>query len=411
MSTSYVFCVGQPGHGKKIIASIRKSGYKAGLLMDIKKPCKYATEFDRVIKCDFSDMPKNLQVIDSANLSIVGLLCTYENYIVAKSQIAHHLGVPSLSETSAAACTDKVLMRAAFSRYNHSITPEFQEVQHYVEAVNFCSKYGFPVILKPANLVKSLLVLRCDTPEELTRNYKKISNEITGLYRKYSIFNRQPKIIIEEFMQGEMFSVAAFVDKSGEIHFCNDVTRLITAQSIRRSDNYLFCRSLPSGLTDELQAELYRITKAGVQALGMTSSPVHAELIIDSKGRARIVEIGARIGGYRTRMYALSYGVDLTAAEIALAVGERPSLDGALQKYTAVFEIFPKTTGRFRAIQGLPPKTNFYYYSLKVSPGDIAGTASDGYKAACIIIVSTDNKDTYNKTTALVEAIEIEVTP
>lgn len=407
--SSYIFSVGKPGHGKKTISAIHNAGYKAGLIMDSNSPCSYADMFDHVVSFDFSSIERSIASTGLSQFDIKGLLCTYENYIIAKAKIGAALSVPSLSLEAAERCTDKSLMRQAFMDYRPSITPNFREVATLDDALQFATQFSYPLMLKPANLVKSLLVLKCENESELIQNYQKMTEEITDLYAKYNIYGRAPKIIIEEFITGDMYSVAAFVDQDGEVFICDDVVALNTAQQIGRSDNYLYRRLLPSSLPEAVQQNMYDIARQGIAALGLTASPAHVELIRDAAGMTRIIEIGARIGGYRPRMYALSYGYDLIAAEIAIAVNEAPQVSGVLSSHTAVYELFPEHSGTLIKINNLPDSDTLAYCSIKANPGDYIGTAADGHKATCVIIVSAPEESLLHALMKNVDAISIEV--
>src|SRR5690606_3476259 len=103
----------------------------------------------------------------------------------------------------------------------------------------------------------------------------------------------------------------AFADHEGVPHFCDGIVSLKNAQDIGVDDNYIYSRTLPAQLSDELAKEMYTVADKGIRALKMKSVPAHVELMSGPAG-LKIIEIGARIGGYRPRMYQYSYGIDLS---------------------------------------------------------------------------------------------------
>ena len=129
------------------------------------------------------------------------------------------------------------------------------------------------------------------------------------------------------------------------------------------------------------------------KALGMKSSEAHIEIIMTKKG-PRIVEIGARSGGYRERMYRLAYGIDITGNTLALALDEALDIKPRKREPVAVLELFPKIAGKFvgikneKALKGL---ASLKYLSIKASPGDYIGKSSEGYKMTAVIVLH--NKD------------------
>lgn len=408
MSAAYIYVVGQPDRKSGIVSAIHAAGYKAGLLLDTHLKDTDLKEYDRVERVDFSAINKELARLDTLDLHIAGLQCTFENYVVAKAKLGEYFNVASLSVHSARLATDKSLMRAAFLEADSSISPEFTTIDSVEQARAFASAHVFPLIIKPTNLVKSLLVLKCDNETQLVEKVTYALATIGELYKKYKIYERVPQLIIEEFITGDQFSIAAFVDHNGTPHFCDGIVRLKNAQDIGIDDNYLYSRTLPVQLPEAQVKEMFSVAEKGVRALGMRSVPAHIELMSGPQG-TKIIEIGARIGGYRPRMYSYSYGVDLVAQEVKLALGEIPELEGNFKAYSAVYEIFPRIEGTFLAITGDFNPEFLTYYNLTATSGKKIGPAKNGYKAAAIMIVANSDKDVFTAFCQEVETARVEV--
>lgn len=412
MDESYIFTIGKPDFGAGSIEHIHALGLKAGLLLDktIKNP--KTDGYDIVVPIDFDQLENELVKLADVRTKVVGLLCTYENYILSKAKLGEYFNVPAISEQAARYSTDKALMRRAFEAYDTSITPAYAAISNEQDALAFAEQAGFPVIIKPTNLVKSLLVIRCDSADELVQNVRYAQSEIGRLYEKYHIFDRQPQLIIEQFITGPMYSIAAYVDAAGEPHFAPGVVSLISAQALGRDDNYLYRRQLPAVIEPALEKELFRVAYAGVKALGLSSSAAHIELIAGPIG-VKLVEIGARTGGYRPRMYKRSYGIDLVETEIALALNHPMQMLNELKTFTAVYELFPSTEGKFAGISGQSNELleQVDYYSLKVEPGQLIGPAKNGYKASLVIIISHPDAAEFDRLSTAIDALSIEVTP
>ena len=121
----------------------------------------------------------------------------------------------------------------------------------------------------------------------------------------------------------------------------------------------------------------------------MKSTAAHIEIILTNEG-PRIVEIGARNGGYRSRMHDIANGIDITGNALRLSLGEDPIIKATRNDPFAVFELFPKTPGVFNGIaheselQKLPSLID---YKLKYTSGDKIGKSSDGYKMTAVIML------------------------
>ena len=411
LEDQYIFCVGRPDHASLSIERIHKLGYKAGIFADSRILSSIATDYDAIVPVDFSSL---LDTIDDLRVwrdKVKGLICTYENYIVSKAHLGVYFNVPALSIEAANIATDKLAMRTAFAK-NPAISPAFREVSSIDEAIHFANTYGYPVITKPTNLVKSLLVTRCDTEDELRKTIQHMQTALPYMYEKYSVFSHSPQIIIEEFITGPMYSIAGFVDTKGEIHFSPGVTALISAQMVGRDDNYLYNRTLPASVNEKTSNDLKNVVQEGVIAMGLRSTPIHAELI-EGKTGIKIVEIGARIGGYRPRMYNLSYDIDLIELDIRNSL-DRPlpiPLHTSTKKITSTYEIFADQEGVFAQIDGPLDivRSDSVYFSQKIHKGDRTGRAADGHKAAVIIIQTHESAKVATQAASYIDQIKIEV--
>jgi hypothetical protein len=319
---------------------------------------------------------------------IDGVMSTYENYILPAAWIAESLGVPGLPVSAAEACTDKFLMRSLFDTAPEKISPAFAIVNSEEDVRSFASSHSFPLILKPANLAKSLLVTKNVDLEELEANYQKSISLLHTTYKKYAP-NRTPQLIIEEFLEGSIHSVDAFVDNTGTPFVLDQIVDYQTGYDIGYDDNFHYSRLLPSKLSPEDQTALRHCAELGIKALGMKSSPAHVEIIMTKEG-PRIVEIGARNGGYRERMHSIANGIDITGAALTLSLGGTPDLTALRNDPCAVLELFPKTPGYFKGIENLDTlKTlpSLQYVSVKAKEGEYTGKAADGYKMSAVIIL------------------------
>lgn len=406
MMNSYIFLVGKSDPHLEAASAIRRLGYKVGLFHDTSIELKHPEAFDMIISLTFDELDPSR--IDIKDATIMGLVCTYENYVTAKASLAAYFSLPGASARSAAMSTDKYLMREAFLQADPSITPRFEKIASEDALLAFATTTTYPLIIKPTNLVKSLLVLRCDDEKELLSNFRYAQATIGDLYKKYAIHDRQPELIVEEFIKGRSCSIAAFVDNAGVPHFCKGIVGITTASEHGANDNYLYSRMLPLKLEHALLKKLFDVAKKGIIALDMRSTPAHVELMYDGDD-VKIIEIGARIGGYRPRMYRYGYGLDLVAQEARLAIGERPFLDGAFRVYSAVFELFPDQEGAFKGVIGQETMPEYTYSSIKPKPGQRIGPAKYGYKAAMVIIITHENKAIFEKLCKSVDTLRVEV--
>lgn len=359
------------------------------------------------VLCDFSDEQKMLSTVHKLKKqhTITGVITIYENYIRQTALIAKALRLPGLPVDAADACTDKYRMRTLFMNASRKISPDFAEVNSFDDARMFTENHSFPVILKPANLAKSLLVSKINDTDELYAIYHTTREKLPAVYQQYAPHN-EPKLIIEEFMEGSIHSVDAFVDGNGTPHVLEQVADYQTGYDIGYDDNFHYSRLLPSSLP-VASVEAVRETAAiGCRALGMKNSPAHIEIILTKEG-PRIVEIGARNGGYRERMHGLANGINILENALRLAHNEPLDLTTLRTDSCAVLELFPKQPGIFTEITNeaaLKNLSSLYTYAVKQKFGTYVGSSSDGYKMCAIIILHSSDKEQFAKDLAYIKA-------
>jgi len=389
---SHILIVGQKF--SSLVEYIEARGHTYTFLQDTLKTKFPDKKFKHRVVADFSSREALLAAVDTISHPIDAVITTYENYVLPTAWIAEHLGLPGLPVATAEACTDKFLMRSLFDKAPEKVSPAFATVTSEEDVRQFASAHAFPLILKPANLAKSLLVTRSNNLDELVANYRHSVELLQTIYKKYAP-NRTPKLIIEEFLEGSIHSVDAFVDQSGEPHVLEQVVDYQTGYDIGYDDNFHYSRILPSKLSADDQSALRNCAAIGIRALGMKNSPAHVEIIMTHEG-PRIVEIGARNGGYRERMHSLANGIDITGAALALALGKKPDVTAVRNDPCAVLELFPKTPGIFTGIKNLEMLKmlpSLHYLSIKAEEGEHIGKAADGFKMAAVIILH-NNDDT-----------------
>jgi phosphoribosylamine-glycine ligase len=354
---------------------------------------------DNTLYCDFSDQNNLIEIVRELhnNSPLTGLLTFFEQYIVFTAVIADELGFPSLSVDSAIACTNKLVMRSRFQQSEKKISPDFCMVGNINELKNFAANHTFPLILKPANLAKSLLVTKNNSMDELVANYQDTLSMIERVYEKYAPHNER-LLILEEFMEGSIHSVDAFVDKNGTCFVIDGIVDYQTGYDIGFDDNFHYSRIIPSSLDNETQKKITEVAELGTKALNMTSSAAHIEIIVTKEG-PMIVEIGARNGGYRERMHRLANGLDLygNLIKVATNTGEVDIIKKS-NKWCAVLELFPETNGTFQSVENIKKVKlleSVNYVSVKYKPGDEAGKSSKGFKAACVIALVHEDENIF----------------
>ena len=285
-------------------------GHTYTILRDIKTMEDPTKRLKNTVVCDFSTRETILETVRSLKEKPDAVMCIYESYILPMAYIGEELGLPTIPVKAAEACTDKELMREAFAKSPKPISPDFHEAMSWEKVEAFANAHEFPLILKPANLSKSLLVTKSLNMDELKANWQRTMDQVDAVYKKYAP-DRTPKIIIEEFLEGSVHSIDAFIDSEGKVYLITEgIVDYQTGYDIGYDDNFHYSRLIPSRLTGQDKEDFLECAKLGCEALGMKNSAAHIEIIVTKNG-PRLVEIGARNGGYRERMYRAANNIDI----------------------------------------------------------------------------------------------------
>lgn len=248
--------------------------------------------------------------------------------------------------------TDKYEMRKRMRIYDPKNTPKFTKIKENskIERARVIAKVGFPMVVKPTNLQESMLVAICYHEEELEkvlRNiYKKLKNE-------YEKFNRTqtPTIIAEEFMDGDMYSIDSYVNSRGKVYHC-PLVRVKTGRNIGHDDFYNYLQMTPTALKKESVEKAQLAAETAIHALGLRSVTAHIELMkIDNDWK--LIEVGARVGGFRDLLHELSCDINHSLNDILIRIPRTPLIPKKCKGFAAAMKWFAKSEGIIVEMKGI----------------------------------------------------------
>lgn len=374
----------------------RETPFRVAVLYDETKKHLYkkVPGVDIELWCNF-DKPENLAaVLKPYQQHLAAVTCRWETYIHKFANVIPHVPyVKTPTRKSLLWGVDKIMMRKKFAAYDKSITPKFMVVKELTNETfeQVRSKIGFPVVIKPAGLAQSLLVSINYHEDEFKKNLKKIFKEIEKVYKSQ---NRgiEPKVLVEQFLEGQMYSIDAYVTSRGAVTYCPPVY-VKTGRSIGFDDFFGYLQLTPTRLKRNSIEEAEQVVKKAIHALGLRSTTVHAELMRTDDGW-KVIEIGPRVGGYRAQMYRLSFGINHGLNDILVRLPVKVKAPKKLKGYSAAMKFFAKKEGTITAVRGIRkvqklPSVVRCKQKLKV--GDKAKFAKHG--GTCVFDVVLFNED------------------
>ncbi len=292
-------------------------------------------------------------------------------------------------------CSNKLAMRRKFRRYYPEITPSFTAVHgaSKKEVEKIIAKVGFPCIVKPASLAASRLVAICFHKEELQKTLAKTFRGIRAAYRKNSALV-EPEVIVEQYMEGSMYSIDGYVDNEGNVTQLPAV-HVKTGQDIGVDDFYNYRVITPTRLTPEEEKKAQECGEKAVKSLSLRACMVHMEFMKLDEGW-KVLEIDARMGGHRDFMYREAFGILHGLNDLLTRMGEQVQVKKKKKHYTACFNLFAPKTGKIKAIKGLKKVRELK--SLKIleivtKVGQKTGLSKDGYKKVVDVFMSNESRE------------------
>lgn len=336
--------------------------------------------FEQLV-CDFSSDTSLRATVKKFEANLLLVTCSSDrNQPFLQKLLPHVPYVLGPSESSLDWTTHKVLMRKMLTSYDDSFVPKVQPVQSYSEA-NIrivLNSLTFPMIVKPTGLASSSLVSKVSTETDLRKALKHGFAVIKDMYKRYG-GRGKPSFIIEEFIEGQMFSTDVYVNESGTV-WPLPLLRVKTAHEAGKSGFYTYHTDTKHELTKNEINDGFTAAKKAVHALGLRSAVAHIELFLTPNGW-KIIELGPRAGGERQDMYHLAYGVDHAYNELLVKIGLEPELNSELKSHAAKVHIIPEDEGEIMGFEGFDKVEKLASHSLikaKVEVGQMALLSENG---------------------------------
>ncbi|RGY94783.1 ATP-grasp domain-containing protein [Clostridium sp. AM58-1XD] len=221
--------------------------------------------------------------------------------------IAEKLNLIGNGMDSARVSTNKYLMRKAFEKRGDPSPKCYYSDE--LSNINFKS-LRWPLIVKPVDRSGS-------------RGITKISDlaDLSSAIRSAEKESFSKKAIVEEFVEGEEFSVE-YISYKG-VHTFLALTKKYTTGAPHFIETG---HVQPAAVSDEILNKIKGIVEHALDTLMIKNGASHSELKVDNNGKIKIIEIGGRMGGdcIGSDLVQLSTGVDFINMVIDVACGRKP---------------------------------------------------------------------------------------
>ncbi|MGF7045855.1 biotin carboxylase [Paenibacillus sp. DS2015] len=278
-------------YGVSFVRAAYEEGYKIiSIVSSYDNPAKYGYEglFDDLIIADIRDEDSLYEAIThsaySDKLDALIPATDYASHLTAK--VAERLGLKGVPYEAALKARNKDLAREAYA--DHAVpSAKFKKVKTYEEAALAASEIGYPVVLKPTNASSSQNVFFINSSSEL----EQAMTEIFDFKETYMDFKVREEYLIEEYLDGQEFSVELFLQDG------NPIFSAVTEKTTSPLPYFVeIVHTLPTSVYPEREEDIIHTAVSALKAIGLINGPSHVEIKLTEQG-PRIIEVNGRPGG------------------------------------------------------------------------------------------------------------------
>lgn len=378
-----------------------KRKFRVALICDIKndpnakKRASRSEEFcDIVLTCDGNSDSSIHKALKPIRDEIFAVTTRGDDAVPLLAKMVPHIPyVLTPTRESLYWSTEKVVMRERLRDFSKSLVPKFMVIDSVTKktVTSIAKEIGFPLIVKPSGLGASRLVSICYHQEELLSVLKKTFKVLQKTYKETD-GRGEPTVLIEQFMEGSMYSIDAYVDAKGRATFCPTVF-VKTGREIGFDDFFGYSQMTPSILKKENLEIVQETALKAIHALGLRNTSAHVELM-RTEHSWKVIELGPRLGGFRHEMHELTHGINHTMNDILNRAGEKVSVPKKQKGYAVAMKFFAKKEGYLKKLKGIKKAQDlksFHHISINKNLGDRCRYAKHGGSSVFNIILF--NKD------------------
>lgn len=274
------------------------------IVLDMDKNCVASKWCDEFLCINISDKEAVLQKAKEYKIDAI-LTSATEVGNITSCYVGEKLGLNTNSYQTALNTTNKIFMKKILS--DNCISPIKYLIVNY-ESINDIKEIDwtdFPCIVKPSDSSAGRGVSFCENRESLNANLKKAFS-----------FSKNGDILIEKYIDGKQFSIETISTQG------NHKVLTITREYIREIPDIVEThQTIPAKLDINLQSKIEIFTLKILSLFNIKFGACHLEIKIDDEQNIHFIEIASRIGGWRTELINLVYGISYSQLLLFSSLG------------------------------------------------------------------------------------------
>jgi biotin carboxylase len=213
------------------------------------------------------------------------------------------------------------------------------ELCHSVdEAMAAVDRFGFPLIVKPADSSGSRGVTKLESSDD----------ELQSAIERAFQFSRNGAVLVEGFMDGSEFTVETFAS-NGDIK----VLAVTEKKKVAGTRGTVACELATPDRPAKTLKSITDAVRDAYRALGYTEGPGHAEVMLMHDDTVGLIEVAGRGGGFMVfdRFVPKVSGVNVARLTALQAVGHEVG-EIVAGGGSCVLRFFPARSGTIKSISG-----------------------------------------------------------
>ncbi|MCM1139265.1 MAG: ATP-grasp domain-containing protein [Muribaculum sp.] len=306
------------------------------LLVDM-NPNVVAKDYaDKMLVISTMDFDAVLAASKAENIDLIISACG-DNVLRTMAFVSEKLNLPCyLTFEQSLNLTNKVMMKDKMiaggiptSKYRKF------DISHDIDI----SGLKFPLVIKPSDNNGSKGIIK-------TYN----TNDFEAAIAEAKKFTISGDLIVEEFKQGEEYSIEAFIQKDGT------PTIVFASKNIKIKNRNTFticCNRYVNNLQPEIKEKLIDIIKSISRTFGIANVPLLLQCIVN-QNEVNVIEFSARTGGGSKLFFIREMSnIDIIDNLIDITVGCTPIIEPKHSKNEAIINYIYSDKGIFSGIEGV----------------------------------------------------------
>lgn len=320
------------GTGEEFINISMKLGYESILLTNNEKRYSFIDKV-KVVKLNSNDKEEVYKfcknIYEQGNLR--GVATSSEYYIDTVAYVANKLKLPSGNYENIKLCRSKHYQREKLRKDGISV-PKFYAICSEDEIDEKLVDINLPLIVKPVSGSGSVGVKYCENFKDL----KEQAKELLSKEKNERGMTIPKKILVEEFIKGDEFSVECF---NGSVigitkkHLCSIPYFVETGHDF------------PANIDENKKNIITECAIKTIESLGLSWGCIHIELRVFNN-KAYIIEVNPRLaGGFIPNLVYNAFGIDLIENSVKLTLNEKVNITKKVNKYSSIRFIYTDKVG------------------------------------------------------------------